>query len=189
MAKPWDETMKQLIDTNLQQILDWVAQGATFLRFEPTELAKPKEEEEPLRADHYFASLAYGPDNRAEQDWLRKVIQDMHDIIQQTPLYQFWTREALEEGLREGKQQGLEEGKQKGLEEGLKEGKQQGLEAMRQTLVNIVRARFPRLVSLAKTQVAGIEDLETLDALIVQVSTASKAKEARRFLLGEEEGE
>src|SRR5438874_10748450 len=55
MAKPWDEAMKKLIDANPQQFLDWIAQGATFLHFEPTELAKPTEEEEPLRADRYLA--------------------------------------------------------------------------------------------------------------------------------------
>ena len=55
MAKPWDEAMKKLIDANPQQFLDWIARGATFLHFEPTELAKPTEEEEPLRADRYLA--------------------------------------------------------------------------------------------------------------------------------------
>src|SRR5438876_6220176 len=116
-----------------------------------------------------FASLAYGQNNRAEQTWLERVIQDMYDIVQQTPLYQSWTRKALEEG----EQRGLEKGK---------------LEGMRQTLVSIVRVRFPRLVSLAKTQVAQINDPEALDDLIVKISTTSKAQKARRFLLGEEEG-
>ena len=71
-----------------------------------------------------FASLAYGQNNTAEQTWLERVIQDMYDIVQQTPLYQSWTRKALEEG----EQRGLEKGK---------------LEGMRQTLVSIVRVRFP----------------------------------------------
>lgn len=310
MTKPWDETMKKLIDASPQQFLDWIAKGATFLHFEPTEVFKPKEEEEPLRADRYlavelngqqgivhveiqsgpdarmderllaynfgftqndplhrtvhscviylrpvsnppqpplvrifitgreimrfdydsielaemeaeellnlglpgilpllpltkggsehervltmfdrlqqttrtdlivvgatFASLAYGQDNRAEQDWLRKVIQDMQDIIQQTPLYQFWTREALEEGLKAGKAEGLLEGK---------------LAGMRQTLVSIVRARFPRLAGLARTQAAQINDPDVLDDLIIQISTASKAQEVRRALLGEDEND
>ena len=69
--------------------------------------------------------------------------QEMYDIVQQTPLYQSWTRKALEEGRREG----LEEGRREGLEKGLVRGK---LEGMRQTLVSIVRVRFPRLVSLAR---------------------------------------
>ena len=131
-----------------------------------------------------FASLAYGQNNTAEQTWLERVLQDMYDIVQQTPLYQSWTRQALAEGLEKG----LKEGEQRGLEKGLKEGEQRGkLEAMRQMLVNIVRARFPRLVSLAKTQVARIDDLDALDDLILKVTIAAKAQEARRFLLGEEE--
>jgi flagellar biosynthesis/type III secretory pathway protein FliH len=102
----------------------------------------------------------------------------MYDIVQQTPLYQSWTRKALEEGRKKG----LEEGRKEGLEKGK-------LEGMRQGLVSIVRVRFPRLVSLAKTQVAQIDDPDALDDLIVKLSTTSKAQEARRFLLGEEEGQ
>src|SRR5207249_12061911 len=69
----------------------------------------------------------------------------------------------------------LKEGEQRGLEKGLKEGEQRGkLEAMRQMLVNIVRARFPRLVSLAKTQVARIDDLDALDDLILKVTIRSE---------------
>jgi hypothetical protein len=55
MVKPWDETMKQLIDASPQQ-------------------------------------SAYGRRNRAEQAWLERVIQDMYDIIEQPPLYQWATR-------------------------------------------------------------------------------------------------
>lgn len=102
----------------------------------------------------------------------------MYDIVQQTPLYQSWTRKALEEG----EQRGLE----KGLKEGLKEGK---LEGMRQTLVSIVRVRFPRLLSRATTRAAQIDDPGALEDLIVKLSTTSKAQEARRFLLGEEDGQ
>src|SRR5438876_5131611 len=106
-----------------------------------------------------FASLAYGQNNRAEQTWLERVIQDMYDIVQQTPLYQSWTQKALEEGRKEGREEGREEGR--------KEGK---LEGMRQTLVSIVRVRFPRLVSLAKTKVVQIDDSGALDDLIVKLS-------------------
>ena len=115
-----------------------------------------------------FASLAYGQNNTAEQTWLERVIQDMYDIVQQTPLYQSWTRKALEEG----EQRGLEKGK---------------LEGMRQTLMSIVLVRFPRLVSLAKKQLAQINDPEVLDDLVVKISAASKTHEARRYLLGDEE--
>jgi flagellar biosynthesis/type III secretory pathway protein FliH len=183
MAKPWDETMKKLIYANPQQLLDWLKTGGKFLHFEPTELFTPKEEEEPSDAQPdlmaigaIFVSLVYGQHNTAEQTWLERVIQDMYDIIQQTPLYQSWTRKALEEGL------------EKGLKEGRAEGLLQGkLEGLRETLVNVVRARFPRLASLARTQVAQINDPDVLGDLIIQVSTVSKAQEVRRALLGEDE--
>src|SRR5205085_12203179 len=55
MTKPWDETMKKLIDASPQELLDWLAKGVKFLHFVPTELLKPNEEEEPLRADRYLA--------------------------------------------------------------------------------------------------------------------------------------
>jgi flagellar biosynthesis/type III secretory pathway protein FliH len=80
----------------------------------------------------------------------------------------------------------LDEGEQRGLEKGLKEGK---LEGMRQTMVSIVRVRFPRLVSLVTTRAAQIDDPGALEDLVVKISTASKAQEARRFLLGEDEGQ
>jgi predicted transposase YdaD len=121
-----------------------------------------------------FTSLVYGQRNRAEQAWLERVIQDMYDIIEQTPLYQSWTRKARQEGREEG------------LQEGLKEGK---LEGMRQTLVIIVRARFPRLVSLTKTRAAQIDDPEVLEGLISKVSTAQQAKQVRRYLQGDEKGD
>src|SRR5689334_7556907 len=55
MTKPCDETMKKLIDASPQELLDWLANGVTFLQFVPTELLKANEEEEPLRADRYLA--------------------------------------------------------------------------------------------------------------------------------------
>jgi hypothetical protein len=55
MVKPWDETMKQLIDASPQQFIDWLVGARTFLQFVPTELLKPQQEEEPLRADRCLA--------------------------------------------------------------------------------------------------------------------------------------
>jgi predicted transposase YdaD len=120
-----------------------------------------------------FASLAYGEDNRAEQAWLERMLQEMYAIVQQTPLYQAWTRKAHEQGRQEG------------WEEGRLEGKVEGL---RQTLVNMVRVRFPRLVRLAEAQAAKIDDPDLLEGVIIKVSTAHTAKEARRYLRDEEEG-
>jgi hypothetical protein len=49
MTKPWDETMKQLIDASPQELIDWLAPGGVFQEFVLTELVKPKEEEGPSK--------------------------------------------------------------------------------------------------------------------------------------------
>jgi len=127
-----------------------------------------------IPAGGIFASLAYGEGNLAEHTWLERVLQDMYDIVQETPLYQSWTKEAREEGRKEGIEEGLEKGR---------------LEGKIETLLNIVRARFPRVVSLAKAEAAKIDDPDVLDGLILKVSAAKNAKEARRYLRGEDEEE
>ena len=127
-----------------------------------------------IPAGGIFASLAYGEGNLSEHAWLERVLQDMYDIVQETPLYQSWTKEAREEGRKEGIEEGLEKGR---------------LEGKIETLLNIVRARFPRVVSLAKAEAAKIDDPDVLDGLILKVSAAKNAKEARRYLRGEDEEE
>ena len=96
----------------------------------------------------------------------------MHNILRESPFYQ--------EILEEGREVGLEEG----LEKGHKEGK---LEGLRETLLAIVQTRFPKVLRLAKGQAAIIDDPAALESLIVQVSIAQDAKEAKRALLDEED--
>ena len=98
----------------------------------------------------------------------------MDDILRDTPVYQEMTRWAREEGLREG------------LQEGLREGRQEGLQ---QALLAIVTERFPKLVRLAKKQMAGIKEPEALQLLIVKISIAQSAEEARQYLLDVDEDE
>jgi flagellar biosynthesis/type III secretory pathway protein FliH len=106
----------------------------------------------------------------------------MYDIVEQTPLYQSWTRQAY----AEGEQQGLERGRREGKLEGKLEGQ---LETLRHMLVNLVQRRFPHLVSLAQTRAAQLQDPAGLEALILAVSTAKQVKEARSLLRGQEQGE
>jgi hypothetical protein len=58
-----------------------------------------------------------------------------------------------------------------------------GLEGLRQTLLDVVQARFPELSFLARGQVAFIEDLEVLRGLIVKMSTAQTMEQAQQRLL------
>ena len=98
----------------------------------------------------------------------------MDDVLRDTPVYQEMTRWAREEGLREG------------LQEGLREGRQEGLQ---QALLAIVTERFPKLVRMAKKQIAGIKEPEALQLLIVKISIAQSAEEAKQYLLEVDEDE
>jgi len=135
-----------------------------------------------LAAAYTLASLAFGKENRTDQDWLLRRLSDMDDVLRDTPVYQEMTRWAREEGLREGLQEGLREGRQEGRQEGLQEGLQQALLA-------IVTEHFPKLVRLAKKQMAGIKEPEALQLLIVKMSIAQSAEEAQQYLLEVDEEE
>lgn len=105
----------------------------------------------------------------------------MYDILQETPVYQVMTKAAREEGLQEGLEKGLEKGVEKGREDGLK--------AFRETIVDMMRKRFPKIVRLARKQVAFVDDLTVLGQLVVQLSVAQTAAEAKQLLLAVDEDE
>jgi hypothetical protein len=76
------------------------------------------------------------------------------------------------------------------LKEGREEGIQVGqLEALSQAVVEIVLKRFPRIVRLARKQVAVIEDTSVLLNLIDKLSVAQSAEEAKQHLLAVDEDE
>ena len=105
----------------------------------------------------------------------------MYDILQETPVYQFMTKEAREEGLQEGLEKGLQEGRE--------EGREEGLEALRQATVDIVREKFPKIVRLSRKQVAVVDDLATLGQLVVKMSLVQTPTEAKQLLLALDEDE
>jgi vacuolar-type H+-ATPase subunit E/Vma4 len=85
--------------------------------------------------------------------------------------------EAREEARREA-----EEARRKALEEGREEGK---LEALRIMLLDFIEARFPtrKMINLAKSQAAMIEDPDVLQSLILKVGLAQTAEEAQEYLI------
>jgi predicted transposase YdaD len=123
-----------------------------------------------LAAAYTLASLAFGKENRIEQNWLLRRVSDMDDVLRETPVYQEMTRWAREEGLQEGRQEGR-------------------LEGLQQALLAILAERFPKLVRLAKKQMAVIEEPEILQLLIVKMSVAQSAEEAKQYLLEADEDE
>ena len=121
-----------------------------------------------------LASLSFSRENTDDQDWLLRRFYEMHDILRETPIYQ----EILKEGREEGLEQGLEQGLQRGQ-----------LEALRQAVIDVVVERFPKLVRLAKKQVAVVEDSELLRHVLVKVSVVQTAEEAKQHLLALEEAD
>ncbi len=102
----------------------------------------------------------------------------MFNVVKDTPVYKEMVRDAREEALQEGREEGLKEGLEKAREE--------KLEALRQILVGIVRARFPRLEKVARGQAAITEDEDEINDLIIKMSTAQSIEEAKRDLIGDE---
>ena len=83
----------------------------------------------------------------------------MYDLIRDTPIYQEMTRLAREEGLKEGEQ------------------------ALRDTVLDIVRVRFPDLTELAAQHVKILSDTGLLRHLAVKLSLAQSIEDARQLLL------
>ena len=94
----------------------------------------------------------------------------MFDMLRETRAYQ----ELIQEGRKEG------------IEEGLQRGK---LEALHETTLNIVKERFPKLIRLAKKQVAAIDDPEVFQQLILKLIGARTMNEAKQYLLAVDEDE
>ena len=101
----------------------------------------------------------------------------MHDLLRESPYYQ----EILQEGLAEGLEKGLEKGRE--------EERREQLGGLRQTVIDIVLERFPKMVRLARKQVAFVEDPAILRHVIVKMSIAQTAEEAKQHLLRIDEEE
>ncbi|HEX9132307.1 MAG TPA: hypothetical protein VF844_08435, partial [Ktedonobacteraceae bacterium] len=112
--------------------------------------------------------------------------QMLDDILQDTELYKYIMREGQEKGLQQGLQQGLKQGRKEALQQ-VQQARQEKLQELRQAVLDIVQARFPKIVRIAKGQTTIIEDPKALRYLIVKMSTAQNAEEAKLYLLGEDD--
>jgi hypothetical protein len=104
-----------------------------------------------------LASLVFK--NEADQEWIERTFAMLKDPLRDTPAYQRF--------LKEGRE----------LE------RQQNLERQRQTLLEIVQVRFPKLLHLTKGLAAITNDPEVLERLIVKMGTAQTLKEAQEYLI------
>jgi len=126
-----------------------------------------------LTLTYGFASLIL--ENEADQEWLDRRFSQMFDILRESPAFQ----KIMQVGWKEG----MEEGRQEGIQEGIVQGHQETLKTLRQTLLKIVNARFPKILHLAKGQGAIIDDPDVLEDLIVKISTAQTLQEAQNYLI------
>ena len=72
---------------------------------------------------------------------------------------------------------------QRFLKEGRELERQQSLERQRQTLLEIVQVRFPKLLHLTKGLATITTDPEVLERLIVKMGTAQTLEEAQTYLV------
>ena len=90
----------------------------------------------------------------------------MYDRLQETPVYKEMTRLATE----------------KARAEALKEADEARKKDLREMLLTIVQARFPKLSRSAKRLASTIDHISTLQNLVLKISTASNLEEARQYL-------
>ncbi len=135
------------------------------------ELAPPgeKPDAELLAFTLEFASLVFKDETGRE--WLKRSFRMFHDILRET-----WVSQEL---IQEGEEKGIK----KGIEQGIKQATQQELQRQRETIVDIVLERFPKIVHLAQQQVERIDDPSILRHLIIKMSTVQTAEEAKQRLL------
>ncbi|HEU0001750.1 MAG TPA: hypothetical protein VFQ36_12670 [Ktedonobacteraceae bacterium] len=115
-----------------------------------------------------LASYIFSKKDTNDLVWLQRRLHSMRDIFRESPYYQEILKEGLEEGLEKGREEGREEGQ---------------LEALRQTVIEIVLERFPRLLRTARKQTIFTEDPAALLRVIVKLSMSQTTEEAKQHLL------
>ncbi len=105
----------------------------------------------------------------------------LRDVMKET-----W---AFQEAALEGHEEELPQRFQMAFMQGIHQAHKEILQELRQTLVKIVRLRFPNIVRLAKKQTFSIDDSAILRDLIVKMSIAETTEEAVVYLLEVDEDE
>jgi hypothetical protein len=115
-----------------------------------------------------FASIMFRKlKSYSDLEWLERRFRHMHDIIRESPVYE-WI---------------LAEGKAEGKAEGRAEGKAEGKAEMQQAVVGFTQERFPMLAQLAEEVVATIDNFAQLVRLTAKIGSAQSVEQARQVLL------
>jgi hypothetical protein len=96
---------------------------------------------------------------------------------------------AFQKTALEGHEEELPQRFQMAFMQGVHQAHTEMLQELRQTLVKIVRLRFPNVVRLTKKQTSTIDDSAILRDLIVKMSIAETSEEAVVYLLEVDEDE
>jgi hypothetical protein len=154
---PTDE-LRRTRRVGLLPLLILTKGGATYDVVEEV-IAELEAAEKPelLPITELLASLVFK--NEADQEWVERTFAMLKDPLRDTPAYQRY--------LKEGRE----------LE------RQQSLERQRQTLLEIVQVRFPKLLHLTKGLATITSDPEVLERLIVKMGTAQTLEEAQESLI------
>jgi hypothetical protein len=158
---PTDE-LRRTRRVGLLPLLILTKGGATYDVVEEV-IAELEAAEKPelLPITELLASLVFK--NEADQKWIERTFAMLKDPLRDTPAYQRF--------LKEGRELGREE------------ERQQTLERQRQTLLEIVQVRFPKLLHLTKGLATITTDPEVLERLIVKMGTAQTLEEAQAYLV------
>jgi hypothetical protein len=91
-------------------------------------------------------------------EWLQRRFKKMHDIMRESPMYDWIQAEGIEKGRAEA------------------------LESLRDLLVSAVKMRFPELETLAVIYVQSIQDQSLLHDMIKQVWSAADLTQVQKLL-------
>lgn len=108
--------------------------------------------------------------------WLKREYHKMLDFFKDSPAYEWMTEDARKEGREEGREE-------------IRTQLQRALDVFRQTVVGLVAERSPKLVRLAKKQVAAVENPEKLQKAVLLISSAKEDNEVARLLADLDESE
>ena len=148
----------------------------SVLREVVTELGKAKQTNL-LAITKLFAGLVFTEAD--DRKWLERIF-----AMQNNPLAESWTyQQILNEGIEQGIEKGIEQGIEKGIEQGIEQGVEKGkLQGLQQAVLNVVEARFPPLVELARQRVPRARTPDAVNLVLKGVATAPD-ENAARFVL------
>jgi len=122
-----------------------------------------------LALAYTFGGLVPGSD--AYDSWFKRSFAMLDDILEESWTYQEIVKKGLEKGLEKGERLGREQERQQRIRE------------QHETVMNLVRMRFPGLVSFAVPRVEAIKDADALHILINQLFAVQTEEEAKQAII------